>query len=201
MSGTIILTSTGFSNPKIMGKFVEVVGDIKKANVAIITTAAEDKAKNKFSVLAKNQLLDAGFNKIDFVDLENDATDFSKYSIIYVTGGNTFKLLKFAREKDFGTNINNLLSQDGIYIGVSAGSLIMCPTIDLANEINPDPNEVGLTDLSAFHFVDYDIYPHYDTDIEQEISEYEKRHNNEVRRLKNGDAIILRDGKSENIVN
>jgi len=195
MNGAMFLTASGFSNPKIMERLVSEAGSIEDKKVAIITTAAEDKEKNKYTVQAKNQFLDAGFKMVDFIDLEGEEKDLDNYSIIYVTGGNTFKLLKFAKERDFGKTVDQLLSRGGIYIGVSAGSIIMCPTIDLANEVEPDPNDVGLKDLSAFKFVDFDIFPHYEDNIEDELVQYEQKHKNEVKRLRNGEAIILKDEK------
>ena len=90
-----------------------------------------------------------GFTKIDFVDLEIESDkDFSPYGVIYVCGGNTFKLLKFARQANFKFSIENLLKRNGVYVGVSAGSIIVGPSINIANEVEPDPNTIGLDDLT-----------------------------------------------------
>lgn len=189
----MFLTASGFSNPQILNRLISEAGNIQNNKVAIITTAAEDKENDKFSVLAKNQFLDAGFKIVDFIDLESEKNNFDEYTIIYVTGGNTFKLLKFAKDRDFGKTIKKLLSRGGIYVGVSAGSIIMCPTIDLANEVEPDPNNIGLLDLSALNFVDYDIFPHYEDNMEDEIVKYEQKHKIEVKRFRNGEAIVIKD--------
>jgi len=198
MSGTIFLTSVGFSfNPKIIARLISEAGSIAEKKVAIVTTASEGKESNQFSVLAKNQFLEAGFKTIDFVDLETEQTDFSHYDVIYVCGGNTFTLLKYAKERNFKESISKLLNRGGIYVGVSAGSLIMCPTINQANEVEPDPNEVGLDDLSAFHFVDFDVFPHYHDEIENEIVEFEKKYQIESKRLRDGEAIVINGGGIE----
>lgn len=136
--GTLLLTSTGLSSESILNKFAEVIGG-DKPRVAIVTTAAEGKENNKYSVLAKKQFTDMGFDVVDFVDLETQPTkDLSSYRVIYVCGGNTFKLLKFAKEANFKNAVQNLLNCDGVYVGVSAGSLIVGPSIQIAGEVEPD---------------------------------------------------------------
>ena len=71
--GTIILTSTGLSNDRIADYFLSVVGERRNNSaVAIITTAAEGKEKNKYAQLAKSQFVEAGFVKIDFIDIETE---------------------------------------------------------------------------------------------------------------------------------
>ena len=196
--GTIILTSTGLSNDNVAKKFFDLIGNDKpKDSVAIITTAAEGKENNKYSLLAKKQFLDAGFKDVEFVDLEAQSISSDKYNVIYVCGGNTFKLLKFAKEKSFSKNIKQLLDRDGFYIGVSAGSIIMSPSIDIANEIEPDSNDVSLTDLNSFGIVPFHVMPHYYPDIEDDVKEFENRHNVEVKRLTNDQALFVKNSTTE----
>src|SRR3989344_8699025 len=144
-SGILLLTSTGFSSGIVTERFKVIVSDYKNRTVAIITTAAEEKENNKYSQLAKKQFGEMGFLHIDFVDLETEPDkDFAKYDIIYVCGGNTFKLLKFARKANFQSSVNNLIKRNGVYVGVSAGSIIVSPSINIANEVEPDSNDIGL---------------------------------------------------------
>ncbi len=195
--GTIILTSTGLSNDNVAKKFFNLIKDKEQKTVAIITTTAEDKEQNKYSILAKKQFQEAGFTNIDFVDLETQELDSDKYDVIYVCGGDTFKLLKFAKEKNFNDNVKRLLNRDGFYIGVSAGSIIMSPSIDIANEIEPDSNDVSLTDFSSFGIVPFHVMPHYYPDIEEEVKEFENKYNVEVKRLTNDQALFIKNNTIE----
>ena len=47
----LLLTSQGLSNKKIIASFKKLVNDQKGKSVAIITTAACDKEKNKYQTL------------------------------------------------------------------------------------------------------------------------------------------------------
>lgn len=173
-------------------KFKGLVTNPENISVAIVTTAAEGKSENKYSQLAKKQFEELGFVVVDFVDLETEPQkDFSSYGVIYVCGGNTFKLLKFSREVNFKTTIENLLARDGVYIGVSAGSIIVGPSITIAGEIGPDENEVGLEDLTGFGISNLIILPHYSPEIEGEVIAFENKYSVKVERLSNSQAILI----------
>ncbi len=191
-----MLTSTGLSSEPILNKFIEIIGSDEKLPVVIVTTAAEGKENNKYSILAKKQFNDLGFGIVDFVDLETQPEkDFSQYGVIYVCGGNTFKLLKFAKAANFKLTVQNLLNRDGVYIGVSAGSLIVGPSIQIAGEVEPDPNDVGLEDLSGLNIVDFIVYPHYSMEVEEELKNFEKKYKVTVERVGNSQAIFVSGGK------
>lgn len=194
--GFLLLTSTGLTSPNVYEKFRGIVSDLKKQSVAIITTAAEGKENNKYSQLAKKQFESLGFVSVDFVDLETQPDkDLSSYGIIYVCGGNTFKLLKFARKANFKLSIEKLLERNGIYIGVSAGSIIVGPSINIANEVEPDPNDIGLEDLTGFNITSLIVLPHYSKEMETETANFEKKYGVIVERLNNSQAILIDNGE------
>ncbi|MFA6535931.1 MAG: Type 1 glutamine amidotransferase-like domain-containing protein [Candidatus Paceibacterota bacterium] len=195
-SGKLLLTSTGLSSGNIAKRFQSFFADPRSQTVAIVTTAAEGKDQNKYSQLAKKQLEEMGFVKIDFVDLEAEPSrDFSSYGVIYVCGGNTFKLLKFAREANFKTSIENLLSRGGVYVGVSAGSIIVGPSIDITNEVEPEPNDIGLKDLAGFSITNLIILPHYSSEKEPATADFEKKYGVRVERLNDSQAALLENGE------
>jgi len=192
MRGVIILTSTGLSAQKVRQAAKKFFDNLPHKSVAIVTTAAEGKENNKYSKLAESQFKELDFNVVDFIDLEDDPkVDFSKYNVIYVCGGNTFKLLKYAREANFKDTIVNLLNWGGIYIGVSAGAIILSPTIQIAASIDPDPNEVGLTNLEGFGLIDFEVLPHYNPSLDEELANYQKMTTNEIVKITDSQAIII----------
>lgn len=194
--GTILLTSTGLSSKNVYDKFVEIKNSKNLKKAVMITTASTDKENNQYNQMGFSQLKSAGIEIVDFYDFENDAPkDLSSYDVIYVCGGNTFKLMKFAREANFEKDIKSLLERRGVYIGVSAGSLIVGPSIQIADEVHPDKNEVGLTDFNGFNITDLIIFPHYSSDIEEEIKSFEKSNSVKIERIDNSQAILVEDGE------
>ena len=194
--GKILLTSTGLTPDNIYLKFKTLVSDPGNIAVVIITTAADGKSENKYSQLAKKQFQELGFVKIDFVDFETDPQkNLSPYGIIYVCGGNTFKLLTFAKEAGFKSSIENLLKRDGIYIGVSAGSIILGPSIAVVEEVIPEKNEIELKDLTGFGITNLVILPHYSPEIETKAVAFESKHSVSLERLSNSQAVLIENTK------
>lgn len=195
-TGKLLLTSTGLSSENIAQEFKNTIANPKDLAVAIITTAAEGKENNKYSQLAMKQFSEMGFQHIDFIDFETRPNkDLDSYNVFYVCGGNTFKLLKFAREANFKLSIENLLKRNGVYIGVSAGSIIVGPSIDIANEVEPDPNEIGLQDLTGFNVTDLIVLPHYSPELEEDTKSFEAKYKVTVQRINNSQAILIENGE------
>ena len=187
-SGSIYLTSTGLSASPVREAFSTLAKMRKYKSVAIVTTAAAEKEKGKHIQLAKKQLQALQFERIDFADLEaSQPTDFSVYDVIYVCGGNTYKLLHFARKVAFDQSVKQLLQKDGCYIGVSAGSILLGPLIDIAN----DPNDIGVKDYAGLHIVDMVVLPHYEPSQEARAVAYEKRTKLKVLRQTNDEALVI----------
>lgn len=191
----IFLTSTGLSDKKVLQEFERRISNNRAHRVAIVTTAASGKADNKYAKLAETQFKELGFSAVDFVDIEFDSPEIlNKYHIIYVCGGNTFYLLYHLKKSGADKVLSKLLKKNNIiYIGVSAGSIVLAPTIQLAAIVDPDPNDIGLTDFTGLGVIDFEIHPHYDPEQESEIIEYEKDSNHKVIRLSNSQAYVLSD--------
>lgn len=193
--GTLLLTSAGFLNPNIAKAVLEIVKDTVSKKVAVVTTATEGKESHRYSKLAKEQLESMGFGKVDFVDLETQGSEMiPDYDVVYVCGGNTFYLLKFARETNFKDTVLKLLDKGGLYIGVSAGTCLVCPSTIIANEIEPDPNDVGIADFTGFHLTDLTIHPHYEEWQEPQAQAFEKKHGVKLTRLTNDQAVLIQGG-------
>lgn len=189
--GKLFLTSTGLTCLKIRAEFAQAAQQLTNKTVALVTTASEDKERNEYAQLGKRQLDELGFS-VKFVDLEIDPTfDFSSYGVIYVNGGNTFTLLKYAHEAKFKASVLALLKRNGIYVGVSAGAIIACPDMTVAIDVEPDPNEVALTDFTALHLVDFYLDVHYTSANESALMAYEKKYDRQVERLTDEQAIVV----------
>jgi len=196
--GTIILTSTGLSADPVRHAMEKFFNVLPHKSVAIVTTASEDKERNTYAKLAESQFTELGFDTVDFIDIEhNPHADFSAYSVIYVCGGNTFKLLKYAREANFKDTIIKLLNRGGVYIGVSAGTIILSPTIQTAALGDPDPNEVGLIDLKGLDLINFEVHPHDDSSHDEELLSYQKTIPNKVVRISNSQAVIISGSEQE----
>lgn len=195
-SGTILLTSTGLSVDRTYS-FVKEKGLEVLKNVTIITTAHPDKELGKYVQLAAQQFKELGAKEINFIDIEKESVP-SNTTLLYVTGGNTFTLIKWAREKSLKETIEKLLNNNGMYIGVSAGAIILGNTIETALLGEGDKNVENLSNMIAFSIIDADIIVHADDKIEGELS-----HDTKFKKplfIRDDDAWVL-EYKDEKIIN
>ena len=196
-NGYLILTAAAFSNPKVKDFIKEKVSSLDKKRVAIIPTASEGKGNNKYSILAKDIYVEMGAEKVFFVDIETEINfDFKNTDVIHLCGGNSFKLLHFARLRNLDSIIKDLISRGGICIGVSAGSLILGPSIKIASEVRPDINEINETNFKGLNLTNTIIFPHYEEEVEDDILNFETENRVQVTRLRNDQAIVIQGTES-----
>lgn len=124
----ILLTSTGFDNENIKNKFIELLNtDIKNVKVLFIITAANDPDAVRILSGCLDDLTKCGITdeNIKVYDMHKPITqeEINQYNAIYVCGGSTKYLVERMDEIKFKTTIDKYISQGGIYVGVSAGSV------------------------------------------------------------------------------
>lgn len=99
--------------------------------------------------------------------------DFNKYSMIYIGGGNTYKLLKGIKESKSYDKLIDFINKDGIVYGGSAGSVIFGKNINSIEIM--DDNNVGLKDTTGFDLLNgKSIFVHY-TNYSSKYTEEENK--------------------------
>ncbi|MDQ0859756.1 Type 1 glutamine amidotransferase-like domain-containing protein [Bacillus sp. V2I10] len=198
----IILTTNGFSSENIKKKFLEQIDiDKKEIRIAIITTASHHKENNKYAKKAKVDLTNLGFQKIEFCDVEHDNLDYlSSSNIIYLSGGNPFYLLHHLRKSGADNKLKDLSKRNTVFVGVSAGAMVLGPDIGVANFFTPEMNSIKLNNFNALKITKTAIFPHYDREelfiekngksIEERLFKYENDNKSTVVRLRDADFIV-----------
>jgi dipeptidase E len=188
----ILLTSDGLSTENINKILLD--NSDKNWKVAILATNTKTEISNYYINIIKNNFENIGYKNLEVIDFENYHNyDLSKYNIFYVCGGNTFKILNYAKNVNLKKDIEKLFERNGLYIGVSAGSIIMQEKINTANEISPDPNEINLKDFTGLSFTNILLTPHYTESGENEVLKFEEKYNLKVERLTDENAIFIND--------
>ena len=80
---------------------------------------------------------------------------------IFVSGGNTFYLLQELRRKGADILITEQIRAGKLYIGTSAGSVILCPDIEFVKEMDYSHAAPELQSFTGLNIVDFYILPHY----------------------------------------
>ena len=79
--------------------------------------------------------------------------------IIHLSGGNTYRFLHSIRSRGLSDRLVEYAYAGGVFIGVSAGAMLLTPTIESA-ALCGDVNLVGLEDLTSLGLVSFLFYPH-----------------------------------------
>ena len=174
----LILTSAGFENEKIKALFIKMLDqNIKSLKVLFIPTAAITEEQKKYIPKCKKDLESSGIIKENIRTYNLDSVisynEIKEYGAIYVCGGDSPYLLGKIIKIGFDKLLLRFFENNGIYIGVSAGSIIMSENLDgnlgylrcmlkVHQNIgtkngrfsNDDFEEISLTDKQAIILID-----------------------------------------------
>ena len=145
-------------------KLPDIIPDISEMNILCIPSAAlaEEGHKNWLPDEKRDvKKLCKNYTEFDLKDKsEQELRDAIKgMDIIYCTGGNTFCLLEYMRATNFKSALTDFFDRGGIYMGSSAGSIVMGPDIGFAAPIDK-LSLASLKDYKGLEIVDFYIMPH-----------------------------------------
>lgn len=166
MDRKLFLTSAGLP-PETAPDFAKLLDkEPQDLKLAMIPTAGYPEIDPVCLKEAKEGLGKSGF-QIEVIDLKVEDPKIIKKKleekdIINVGGGNTFFLLYWVRKCGLDKYLGELLDQGKIYLGVSAGSILVGPNIAISGwRKDWDKNVVNLKDLSGLNLVPFAVSPHY----------------------------------------
>ena len=125
----ILLTSAGFETKAISGAFLDFVDkEPNKIKALFIPTAAIFPAAIAVLPKCMDDLLNIGIlaEDIKVFDLHRAMTveELSEFDAVYFTGGSPQYLLDRINDTGFNAPLNEYVNKGGIYVGVSAGSIV-----------------------------------------------------------------------------
>jgi len=127
-------------------------------------------------------------------------TFFKDRNVIQVNGGNLFFLIKKIRESKFDLILESLLKKGLYYIGCSAGTYLMTPTIEVAGW-KKSRNRFGVEDFTALDYVPFLIKCHYTDDKKNEILNKIDSLKYPLRILRDDQCFLIEDNKIQFIGN
>jgi peptidase E len=103
--------------------------------------------------------------------------------------------MKYVKESGFGELLPHVLQQDKLYVGVSAGSVIMGPDISLASWIpnDEDVNNGYVSDTKGLEIVPFAIWPHFQQAQMTLLRQKAKESNYSTIALTNTQAVLWQD--------
>lgn len=193
----LLLTSAGIV-PEIKEYFLSLLPKKpEEIKVCFITTAAYGESKNPtWMENDRKRLQGCGIKHIEDLDLKDKSQSelesiIADKDLIYVNGGNTFYLLYWIRKSGFDSVVREYVKHGGLYVGVSAGSYVACPTIEAATWKPKDNNRIKLTNLTALNLVPFLITAHFEEKYREIVEAEAKKTKYPIVALTDEQAVLI----------
>lgn len=150
----------------VVNLFVAFAGeDVKGKTVTFIPTASLTE-KVKFYVGSAKKAFEKVGVTVDELELTNATVDeiitkLTQNDYIYISGGNTFYLLQELKRTGADKIIAEQIAMGKLYIGESAGSMVVAPSIEYVKDMDDCKAASDLNAFSALNIVDLYPVPHH----------------------------------------
>jgi dipeptidase E len=186
-------------HPDSFKKLEDFVGGFAGKKVAYIPSAANGMGWESWKGGGSWNLVNSLDVKLDNIILEDYGNEsvverILRNDVVWFAGGMVGYLLYWMKRCSIDKNIHKILDKM-VYIGSSAGSMVLCNSSNEMVTWEFVDNEIGADEIKPLKFFDFDIYPHYE---EKFLDEIEKRYKGKkLYLLKNGEALIVDGNKLE----
>ncbi len=164
----LLLTSGGLTNPSMREALEDLVGKpLDEAKLAFIPTAANVEKGDKEWLI--NDLSDAKsiFFSVNIVDISAIPKELwlprlEEAEVLLFGGGNTFHLMHWIEKSGLKELLPKLL-EARVYVGISAGSIVACPTLLTSQSdrlLYYEDEAKGYTNTKGLGLVNFHIRPH-----------------------------------------
>jgi dipeptidase E len=171
-------------------------------NAVFIPYAAVSFSYNDYEAMVNNALDERGIKVKSIHHSDNPAEEIKNAEAILVGGGNTFHLIHMMEELGLKEVIRSKVNEGTHYVGWSAGSNAVCPTIRTTN----DMPIIEPKSFEALNLVNFQINPHYTENTIsghggesrlQRLTEYSAINDIPVVCLPEGCAIRIEDDNTQ----
>ena len=202
----LVLTSGGISNKSIEDELRNIIGkDFKGLKMLFCITASnyEGGDMNEWLIEDLIALRNLGFIidvcDINGISIENFIHRFEWADVFYFEGGNTQWLRKCINSSGLEEHLKELL-ETRVWIGASAGSIVLCPTVynscqELFDEYVKDFPEDGLG------FVDFQFIPHLNNESFPKIRKENLVNSSKKLKKIDGKKLYVLDDSSAIFIN
>ena len=203
-----ILSSAGITTPEMTQTLSELVGKpLEQINVAVINEAsAVEPGDKRWAFNEMQNLSHLVGGEIDVInllalDVQTIEARLVFADVIYVVGGMTDYLMTVFERTGFRELLKNKLLNEKVYVGASAGSMVMgrrIDTDDYKDVYRKGEQDFGVNEYLAL--VDFSIFPHLNSPLWTRnrvdvIQESAKDSTYPIYAIEDTQAVVVNDDK------
>lgn len=166
----LLLTSSGLTTPALREAFGQLLP--KRPTECVVAFVQSAAATPDDWQRVQHRLDELGSVGVQTVIVDRSEQDTSALrakldgvDAIFVNGGSTLSLLEWARSTGFDQITTKLVEQGVPYIGVSAGSYLACPTLEMKGWKRSSPKYEAAAKRPALNLVPFFLVVHYDESV------------------------------------
>lgn len=197
----LLLTSAGWwKSPAIGKEFIKLVNKKpSEIKIFLVITPTKYFKINKYILRQFKQFKGVKITKknVTFFQLDRKIKrdDLKNIDVVFVFGGNTFEYLDRIKKTGLDKAIKNFVKKGGVYLGLSAGSYVVCPTIEAATWRHADRNLAGLKNLKGLNLVPFLLTAHFEEKWRLIIKTAAQKTKYEVIALTDKQAILVKGNR------
>ncbi|MFZ3100548.1 MAG: Type 1 glutamine amidotransferase-like domain-containing protein [Minisyncoccales bacterium] len=205
----LLLTSGGITNSSIANALFELTGKRpEETTVAFIPTASNVEVGDKdWLITDLINLKKQNFKSIEITDISavNEKIwrpSLERADILFFEGGNAYHLMRWLNKSGLTDLLPELL-KDKVYVGVSAGSMVTNPDLNLKlSQVIYEEDMSETKELKGLNFVDFYFLPHLNSEWfekmrKENIEKAAQEINRTIYALDDNSALKIIDGKIE----
>lgn len=177
--------------------------DLNGKTVTFIPTASLAEMPRFFVKTAIKSLEELGLT-VDILEVTEHSSEeienkITSNNYIYVSGGNTFFLYKELKKKKVDEMIKNHILKGKLYIGESAGTMILSPNIKYVKLMDNEKKGIMDNNYDALNIIDFYPVPHFGNfPFKSKVKKIIKKYDNlNLIPFSNNQAILIKGDKVE----
>ena len=167
----LLLTSSGLTNNSIAKALFDLTGKTpEETTVVFVPTASNIETGNKdwfitdLINLKKQNFKSIEITDISTVDEEIWKPSFERADVLFFEGGNAYHLMRWLNRTGLSNTLSELL-KDKVYVGVSAGSMVTNPDLNLKlSQQVYEEDRLKTEEMKGLNFVNFYFLPHLNSE-------------------------------------
>jgi dipeptidase E len=159
---------------------------------------SESDTKRRYFDKIRDRYSEIGIMDVTYFDLgeefsKENIPDLMSCNAIHLSGGDPARFLELVRQRNFHEQLKAFLKKGGILTGISAGAMILTPSLGL---IDMEAGRPYSKPKPALKMADFEFYPHYKQDdaTAKALSHYARARKIRVYACDDDGGILIDDG-------